>query len=159
MGRELRELAPAGVQRAWQRWLRDYWSDRLTGLPRPLAEGERHAMAGWVIGLEAVVSEAMSFVEGMHVPLGEHRLLFLELERSGFATRQPAEAARFVLHVLKGATELTWGCELVDKLMRALITARVDRQLLVGICEEMARFGCPSASTLRDLVGKDGPDP
>lgn len=86
------------------------------------------------------------------MPLGKQRLLFLELEHSGFALGQPGEAGRLVLHVLKGSSELKWRCQLVDELMRGFIAARIDRSILLSACEEMARLGCPSASALSELV-------
>ncbi len=126
-GRAARPRARRGGARVKQDGWRDFWSDRLTGAPRVLSEGELQAMLEWVPRLEPVLDEAVALVERAVVPLPEHASIFFQLERSGLVARRPTTVARFVRHLLKGATHLTWECQQVDALVRALVDAEADR--------------------------------
>ena len=153
LGRALRELPLEAAEHTWRRWLADYWSDRLKGVPRALGEGEGRAMAEWVFGLGPVALEVIELIEHTRVVLGENSLIFMEIDQTGLATRDPATAARLLRHVLAGMTQLTWACQSVDALVRGLLATNADRTVLRDICESMARLGCPSAGELRGLVG------
>jgi len=124
----------------------------LTGVPRAISDGEREAMSEWILGLGAVATEAVSLLERMVVPLQEHTMIFFQLVEDGLATREPAAMARFVRHLLNGTSHLAWQCDQVDKLVRVFIAAKVERGVVLDICEAMARLGCPSAADLRWLV-------
>jgi len=156
VGHELRQLKPEAIVLAWRRWIFDSWKDRLTGVPRPLTKEEREAISEWVPRLDGVMSEAVALIEQMDVPLAEHTSIFYELVERGLASREPVASARFTRHLLKGAKQLLWECEHLDKLVRTFIASRVERNLLLDLCDSMGRLGCPTASALRELVPAAG---
>ena len=149
LGRELRDLNAEATALAWQRWICDYWRDRLSGVPRPFSAGERQGTLEWVFGLRQVLSAVLPLLEQTPISLGEHTMLFYELGDSGLAQAEPELVARLLRHVLAGALQLPWQCDQVDALVREFINANANRGVLLDICEAMARLKCPSAAELR----------
>ncbi|MGH7510063.1 MAG: DUF4020 domain-containing protein [Gemmatimonadales bacterium] len=153
LGRFLRDLPVEAAERSWRRWLADYWSDRLKGVPRALSDGEGRAMVEWVFGLVTVAFEVMDLIERTPAGFEANSLIFIELDQSGLAIGNPAAAARLLRHVLASMRQLAWSCESVDALVRGLVATDAEKAVLRDVCESMARLGCPSAGELRSLVG------
>lgn len=149
----LAELSPEAQLLAWNRWVYDYWRQRLTGVPRNLSEGERSAMVGWVLGLVCIFPSAAAMVVAGPAPSHESDLFFFRLRQTDIPARYPAETARLVSHLLAGITAGPVDCEHVDDVVRVMIDHRAPRQELHGICQDMARLGCPTAAELRALIG------
>ncbi len=152
LGRELRALSAEAATLAWERWMADYWRDRLTGVPRPLGDGERRAMLEWAFGLRPVLPAVVDLLEAMPVSLSGHTMVFYELREVRLARTDPQPVARLLRHVLANATQLQWVCGDVEALVGELIEVHADRVMLLDICEAMARLGCPAAAALRQRL-------
>jgi uncharacterized protein DUF4020 len=153
LGRQLRELSPEAATLAWTRWMRDYWRERLTGVPRPFSDGEREAMLDWVFGLRPVLGEVVELLEVAPVSLPEHGMVLYELRENGLAKTDPQLIARLLRHVLAGTTQLQWECSDISTIVDELIEANADRAVLLDICESMARLRCSDAASLRSRLG------
>lgn len=94
----LRGLEDAKQTEWWTRWLREYWSNRLVGVPEPLDEAEVEIMLGWMPHLTAVFDEATDLAIQMPKLPVKHALLFHELDERELATKFPESTAKLVLH-------------------------------------------------------------
>lgn len=151
---ELINLKQESVRLAWARWLKDYWSDRVRGLPRPLTGDERSEMLEWTISLETVFREAVEIAVQMPTQLREHSLFFHRLrEAKGILSRHQHETANLLLHVLAVADTLGYSCVDVGEIFKALVAAGGTRAELAPIANHMARLGCPNARDLLALLG------
>ena len=99
LGRRLRELDGARQKEWWNSWLKDYWIDRLRGIPRRLEDAEIAEMLGWVLHLTAVFPEAVEIATQMRpVELGHSTILHLVGEQE-VVKLHPEEFAKFLIHL------------------------------------------------------------
>lgn len=71
----LRDLTPEQAAEQWERWIRVYWTNRVTSLPRPLTYTEASQTARWVIGLPRNRPEAVNLACQTDASLCDGRLL------------------------------------------------------------------------------------
>ena len=150
---ELTGLSDDASETAWSRWIKDYWSDRNTGVPQPLDDNERAEMVGWVLGLRPVLSDAVQKVRVARVRLPEHHLFFYRISRTELASTHPVDIAKLVRHVLDDLRAPFYECSELDSTVRDLISNGAQSDDLTAICDHMARLGCPSSEELSTLVG------
>lgn len=107
----LGRLSAEAVALNWDRWMRDYWKQRLQGSPRRLTTDEASAMAGWVEFLGPAIEEAVDLavaheagIRGQAQPGMLHRL-----DEETVRTA-PAAFAKLLAHLLKHTTEPFAGC-------------------------------------------------
>ena len=65
LSERIREVHDAGQREWWERWLKQYWENRLQGVPAPLTEGEVAAMVGWPRYFESLFPEAVDLAVRM----------------------------------------------------------------------------------------------
>ena len=76
MTSRLQKMRDGEKQELWQRWLKDYWQNRLDGVPAPLTPREADLMLDWLIELEIVFPDAVEIaVEMPRTPLLGSRIL------------------------------------------------------------------------------------
>jgi hypothetical protein len=148
----LKELSPEAKKTAWDRWIHDYWADRLTGVPRPLSERERSAMLEWIFELEPVLPDVIAKILAASAPLEQDEFFFFSLCESDLPAKHPNDVARLVRHVLGTASAVRYACEYIDTVTRTLLASGADPTELRAICEAMAHLGCPTAPEIRGLV-------
>jgi Domain of unknown function (DUF4020) len=61
--RYLRELSIESRMAVWNRWMHEYWEQRVMGLPRPLDADEYAEMLKWLAHLEPVIQEVLPLIE------------------------------------------------------------------------------------------------
>ena len=120
VGHQLRNLDEAAQQEWWNIWLRDYWADRLRGVPVELDDAETAEMLEWVVNLPAVFTEAVNLAVQMRsVPLA-HSLILHDLGESILINRYPNDLARLLVHIGRCQTD-PWfwmgSREVVDRLL------------------------------------------
>ncbi|CAA9336054.1 MAG: hypothetical protein AVDCRST_MAG68-3371 [uncultured Gemmatimonadetes bacterium] len=148
----LSDLDPSAAAAAWDRWIEEFWSLRLTGVPRPLSAEERTTMAEWPLSLGEAFPNAVDKVCAAPVPRSEHNTLLYRLRKNDLTARYPTAAARLISHVIAGASRLDYECAFVEEAVRNAAASGADREVLLEICEHMARVSCRNAAALRAFV-------
>ena len=99
INRRLRNLDEAQQKEWWNTWVRDYWRNRLQGVPAALDNMESGLMLEWVLQLPGVFQEAVR----MAVQMPQGRLdgfpRLRDIRESDLATRYPKELAEFLVHI------------------------------------------------------------
>ncbi|OBF38154.1 hypothetical protein A5724_10520 [Mycobacterium sp. ACS1612] len=132
----LSSLPADGAEEQWQRWMRQYWTDRLDSVPMPLDIDEASAMAQWPINLSTSMTEGVELALRHAArlatpPLVLHRLA--EASSEEILRRDPEQIARLVAHILAGTES---PCYTAFELPEVL--------------EKLERYGASEAST-RDI--------
>lgn len=100
VGRLLRDLDESSQNEWWNVWLKDYWSNRLQGVPCPLDNGEIATMFEWVIHLQGVFPEAVSMAVKMDpVSLEGYSRLLDQVDQSNLIDRHPNDLAKLLIHL------------------------------------------------------------
>ena len=95
----LRELDESEQQEWWNLWLRDYWGNRIDGIPSSLDEDEISWMLQWALELPGVFEGAVKMATQMTpAPIANSSLLY-GLSQSTLVDRYPEELAKFLLHL------------------------------------------------------------
>ncbi len=132
VGRHLHDFDANQQREAWQRWLKQYWEDRLQGVPAVLERLEIEQMLEWLPHLSAVFEEAVGLAIRMRrLPL-RHCSSVHDLQKSQLPTTYPEAVARLLIYL--GQCEspgYIWhqGRELVDRLVLAGLPANVQQDL------------------------------
>ena len=116
----LSNLDEASQQEWWNTWLRDYWANRLLGIPNPLDDAEIAVMLDWVLHLPSVLPEAVALAIQMRtVPL--NRLWGARgLRETDLIDRYPNELARFLAHLDKCDTQPWFWHRMEEAVIRLL---------------------------------------
>ncbi len=134
----LRDLDEGRQQEWWNVWLKDYWRNRLQGVPAQLHDTEIARMLEWAIRLPGVFSEAVEVAIQMPpVPLTRSYILH-DLRESELIGRYPDDLAKFLIH-LGRQDNASWfwvgARETVDKVLAKGLRADLDqglRELIVS---------------------------
>ena len=97
---QLRNLDESQQQEWWNVWLKDYWKNRLQGVPCPLEDREIAEMLEWVIHLQGVLPEAVAMaVQMQQVTLEDHSNLLYQINESNLIDHYPNELAQLLIHL------------------------------------------------------------
>ena len=121
----LRRLNEATQTEWWQRWLKQYWKNRLQGVPAALGPEETAHMLHWPTHLTEVFPEAVALALKLNPTPLDHGWMIRELKESNLPQRHPEEVAQLLLHFEKfSLPDHTWydAPELVNKLMDSSIS-------------------------------------
>jgi SIR2-like domain/Domain of unknown function (DUF4020) len=88
-GSFLEGLSEEGLAAIWNTWLRDYWTDRTTGVPLPLDPKERHGMMMWLVALRPHFDEALPLI-ALTAPQKADHYIFYKIGKSNLPTEHPA---------------------------------------------------------------------
>ena len=152
VSQQLLPLREESVQYLWDRWMHDYWSERITGVPLALSEDEKEGMVLWSIPLEPIFSAVVDKICATSAPSLKQTYLYTELVEKRFATKYPIPLTRLLLHLLPKADKSFLHCWYVEELVRSLVGSAASSGDLLLVCEHLARLGCPNASELKELV-------
>ena len=133
IGHRLRGLDESRQQEWWNVWLRDYWDNRVEGIPSSLDEEEIARMLEWVLRLDGVFREAVEVANRMPPkPIKRSRMLH-RLEEKSLVDSYPEEMAKFLLHLGQCEVE-PWfwhGTKgVVDRLRETGLSEDLDQALL-----------------------------
>lgn len=146
---ELGQLPPGAAEHAWDRWLKDYWRDRVSGVPRQLSLEEASALAGWAIYLDASIPEAVELATARQAQILQHSAILYRLvkERSEVVTQHPAAIGRLLAHLLRHTQgQFEFGkCNQLSKLF-PLLRSGAGPDDLASIVNEAFRLGCRGAA-------------
>ena len=97
----LRDLDESGQQEWWNVWLKDYWKNRLLGVPSPLDDAEIAQMLEWVMHLPGVFPEAVDVATRMRpVPMSQSLMLH-NISESSLIDSYPNDLARFLVYLAR----------------------------------------------------------
>lgn len=155
---ELRRLSPEATQLVWERWIDQYWSLRLQGIPALLLPGEARELLIWAVALRGVFYDAVARVLVMPpVDIDAGHVLF-EIDRTSLPEEHPAEVARLVRHILPASSQPFYACPEVEAMIKRLLAAGAPRETLTDICRVMGNLGCSNALALRDFIAESEGD-
>ena len=142
---------PAG-ESAWSNWIKNYWQNRIEGIPVQLVTSEASAMIDWAVRFKESFPDAAEDVYRSPVPKREHFFLFEELSESDLITRHPAAMARFVLYLLRNRVAPLYYFDPIVKIVHGLRPFPEARNDLLQICQQLAELGNPDAGRLRNQI-------
>ena len=132
MKNRLRETDAEQQKDWWERWVKEYWTDRNMGSPKPISPPEGYRMVGWVPHLTEPFAEAVELakatpLEGLDIPL------FVELNRSSAVSKYPDIAADLIMDWSeRSVVSPTWGAatEVLDKIEEATTSEQTAERIL-----------------------------
>lgn len=152
VSQQLLSLGEKSVKELWGRWMKDYWSERITGVLLALSEDEKEEMVLWSISLEPVFPAVVDKICATSAPSLKQTYLYTEFVEKRFATKYPIPLTRLLLHLLPKADKSFLHCWYVEELVRSLVGSAASSSDLLLVCEHLARLGCPNAAELKELV-------
>jgi hypothetical protein len=136
----LRGLDEARQKEWWQRWLRQYWENRVSGLPVPLEPVEVKHMLDWLPHLPATFPEAVMLAIRMPKTRFEYSHLAYELKDSPLVEQYPDAMAQLIIFVLScDAPTSTWYG--LQELTGRLADLPVQTTLRQTLIERLAEHG------------------
>jgi hypothetical protein len=156
-GRIVENLPPEATSQVWTTWVREYWEQRLNGVPAPLTTDEVQGMLSWCFGFTMSFAEVADLIVRTPAPAVPDHLFFFRLREPETRLNEmnASAVARVVRHLLSGAQSVQWSCEDMDRVVRALKPLGARAEDLRQVCEDMARLGCPTARALRAYVDQN----
>ena len=128
----LQDMDETAQQELWQRWLRQYWENRLQGVPAAALEsGEIKNMLNWLPHLTAVFPEAVDLAVQMQEAQLENCWVIDRLNKSDLSQRHPEALAKLLIYLRECnlPNYRISGRELIDKLLQLDISPERKEKL------------------------------
>ena len=148
----LKGMDEGAQEAAWHNWIRDYWEQRITGVPAPLDSNEMGEMVTWCLYLKPVFPEVVEKIRESPFPTLTQTFLFWDLSKGDIPQQHPKAMGQLLRHLLASAREPFLHSDQVDEIVRRLAVSDASREDLLTVCDDLARLGHPGAAQLRDLV-------
>jgi SIR2-like protein/uncharacterized protein DUF4020 len=141
---------------AWDNWVKDYWCQRLLGLPVPLESPELGAMVEWSLFLgEGFPKVAEVISNGPSFELKDSFVL-RELADTKYPDEFPTASGILLLAILRNMMGAPFDLEKAEEVVRRIAPRNASRSLLKDICNELGRLGYPLATALEKWTGDQG---
>ncbi len=128
----------------WQRWLKSYWKNRLSGVLGGLNPNEIEAMLRWLPHLTSVFPEAVGLaIKMLPRPPLQHYQVTHELKGSEILQHHPEAAARLVIYYLEepdSSEQRMWAKEW-EEVLNKLPQTDIPPELKKKLEEIRARLG------------------
>ena len=139
MGHRLRLLDELKQEEWWTTWLKEYWGNRLIGVPTPLDAGEIETMIEWTTNLTAVYPEAVELAVRMPTVPMVRGVLIHQLAESDIPARFPEAVGKLLIRL--GQTDnpsYMWhgAKSIIDQLLQTSLEEETRR----GLKEIIAKF-------------------
>ena len=135
----LRGLDEERQKEWWQRWLQQYWENRVLGTPVPLEPVEVQCMLDWLPHLPATFPESVMLAVRMPKARFEYSYLTYALKDSPLVEQYPDEMAQLIIFVLScDEPTSTWHGlqELAGRLARLPVQAALRQVLIERLVEK-----------------------
>ena len=128
IGRILENMADAQKIELWNRWLRRYWQNRLSGVPRPLEQKEVEEMLRWPRDLQVVFDDAVELA--IRMPSAKLKLMRISKDYvdEKLARRFPIGSAK-LLEYFDGIETNFWEWDGVEEVIGVLLSNELDDAL------------------------------
>jgi hypothetical protein len=152
VARWLQPMSADAKRSVWDQWLRDYWRQRLDGIPVSITSGEANVMVHWVIEMHnvpPVYSESIDLLKRGPAPdLGKTRLMY-EIGNRSLISLNPVATFDILACCLSGAGALSlpYYCSDIVEFIRAA-KGCVEERLLHQMIDDLIRVGCDVPSDL-----------
>ena len=139
LGHRLRFLDEHKQEEWWTTWLKEYWGNRLIGVPTPLDAGEIETMIEWTTNLTAVYPEAVELAVRMPTVPMVRGVLIHQLAESNIPARFPEAVGKLLIRL--GETDnpsYMWhgAKSIIDQLLQTSLEEVTRR----GLKEIIAKF-------------------
>jgi hypothetical protein len=141
----LGQMPPDAVEHQWQRWMHQYWRDRIASIPTQLTIEEASAMTQWVPYLTNSMTDAAITAMEHPARLRGHSMLLAELTNDRI-DRAPAELATLIAHLLRGTNPPFWDCHHLRDVIR-MLRDQGNQIDVTPILEQAVRLNCGDAPT------------
>lgn len=139
---QLTSLPQEAIKEIWDKWIRNYWSRRIDGIPVPLSLEEAGAMVEWVLALHPVFSEVVALIVAGPIPvLKLPEMFYYRLDKENFGEKYPLDTTRLLNHLLKGESRSFYRCHEVIKLFNN-ISKNLPSDDIKPLKEHLIRLGC-----------------
>jgi hypothetical protein len=135
----LKGMKEPAVESAWNNWIKNYWQNRIEGIPVLLGTAEASAMVDWAVCFKDSFPDVADYVYRSPVPKREHFFLFEELSESDLLTRHPGAVARFVFYLLRNRVAPLYYFDPILKIVDGLKPFLEARNDLLQICQQLAQ--------------------
>jgi hypothetical protein len=129
------------VEQQWNRWIREYWRNRLASNPVQLTTPEASAMAAWTIYLTDSVQEAVSLATAHSAAITPHSRLLHDLTDERIR-QQPTALAHLLTHLLRSTHPPFYSCHEIQRILQAMENAQPSA--ITPLREQALRLGCLS---------------
>ncbi len=133
IGHVLSDLDESKQKEWWSVWLKDYWQNRLQGVPSRLDDAEIARMLEWIVHLPGVFSEAVGMAIQMRPVTLTDSYILHDLQESDLIERFPNDLAKFLVHLGRQNTDPWFWAgarEVIDKLLAKDLQPDLNQGLL-----------------------------
>ena len=128
VGKYLQHMNDSESQELWQRWLKDYWQNRIHGKPAPLTAKEAEFMLEWLPELNTAFPEAVDLAIQMPRPSLQHTRILARLETDKTWEKHPEAVAKLLIF-LWGCTIPVWYRDSVSNIIPPLLESDISSEL------------------------------
>ncbi len=153
IGHILRDMDTKTATKAWKRWLKQYWANRLLGKPVPMTGSEFSEMVGWAPYLKGVFPEVVEKISESRDDLSVNNFIYDDLLNKGIADTYPEETVRLMLKLAEGSTEPIYHFGDMNDIIEKLIAVPATHPTLITLLDKMAAKGSTMASEFRKRIG------
>ena len=138
IGRILENLADPQKVELWDRWLKQYWQNRLVGKPAPLKQKEIEEMIRWPRDLTVVFDQAVELTVAMQSTTFQHLGISRFIVDKDLAQRFPDGAAKLIDYLDKSETS-PWDWYDTQPVFDALLQSDINAGLKEKIQDVQVR--------------------
>lgn len=137
LGFFLQQMEEPARYNLWERWLYNYWKNRLQSVPLPLNRVEVENMLEWLPHLGELFPQGVSLAISAPLSKIEHARFLYKFQESDLVTRFPTDIAKLLIYLCPRVQGYhgTYICN-IAKILPAL-----DSKLQLTLNESMARAG------------------
>ena len=140
---QLMHMDESPKQKLWDSWLKQYWENRLSGRPIPLAPAEAAIMLGWVahLGQGGLFPEVVKLAIKMPAAEGFAGHMLGDISKSNQASLYPEDMAKFLIYLGRGDDGIELGLRrYASKIIEKLPLEKLPPNLGTQIQELKARL-------------------
>lgn len=142
----LGQLPSEAVEYQWQRWIRQYWTDRRQSIPTILTTEEHSTMASsWIVYLTESLADGVALATAQPGRLLTRPRLLHDLTEER-AERAPDSFVALLTHLLQGTQQPFYNCHSLMEAVR-LLRKHLPPTDITPIIEHAVRLACADAPT------------
>jgi hypothetical protein len=133
----------------WQRWLKNYWHERLQGRPLPLSTKESAEMIEWATDLAPVFPEVVDLIRKSPYPDFGRSMVYYGFAKSELLKKYPDDFTELLFFLAAGEKHRpVYDLDQFYKAVEQLIELVPQNIRLRSLCDELARLGIPGVAIL-----------
>jgi hypothetical protein len=142
----IRSLESDAKKAQWEKWIRQYWLNRLSGVPRGIARAEAGELAAWAVSLEPVFREAVDLV--VQGPAGRPKgYVYDFLDKGELPLKESESVLKLLAHILAEERRPFYACHHALSILKK--TPRKGlRHELEGVVSQLVGLGCDGALSI-----------